>query len=269
MPKVMPYPGTQAVRRAVTLLKMFNEEHPQWKVTDLARHAKFKKSTASRLLIALEREGLLVFDPARDAYSLGPELIVLGGRAMRSNDLQSLSRSELQGLAEATGETASLEVLSVRDVLIIGEVLSGHLLSSGQTLGTRWPAFATSTGLAILAYRPEDEVEEALKAPLPKLTPKTITSTSELRRLILEARATGYAVAEEALELGYVAIGAPLRNESGYAVGAVSVGGPVIRITPDRVARIGELLRRAAERISSRLGHAAKSQTRKYGDTEK
>lgn len=262
MPKITPYPGTQAVRRAVALLKMFNEEHPQWRVTDLARQAKFTKSTVSRLLIAMEREGILAFDAARDTYALGPELIVLGGRAMRSNDLQSLCKSELQGLAEATGETASLEVLSGRDVLIVGEVLSGHLLSSGQTIGTRWPAFATSTGLAILAYRPEQEVEEALKSPLPKLTPKTITSVQELRRIIAEVKTTGYTVAEEALELGYIALGAPLRNESGYAVGAISVGGPIIRIAPDRVIRIGELLRRAAERVSSRLGYNAKDHAR-------
>src|SRR5262245_12218403 len=107
----VPYPGTQAVRRAVALLKAFTDEQPEWGLTELARALKLNKTTAYRLLTALEKEGFVARSPA-DAYRLGPEAIALGGRALRSNDLRSVSHAELEWLAQITKETATLEVFA-------------------------------------------------------------------------------------------------------------------------------------------------------------
>jgi IclR family transcriptional regulator, acetate operon repressor len=261
-----PVPGTQAVRRAIALLKLFTEEHPRWKLSDLARQAKLNKATVFRLLAALEREGLMVQE-IDETYSLGPEMAVLGGRALRANDLRSASHGELQTLGQTSGETASLEVLSGKDVLIVDEILGDHLLSGAQSLGTRWPAFATSTGLALLAQMPEAEAASVLKPPFPQFTPKTLTSLRAIQHEIAEARKRGFAVADETLEMGFIAIGAAVFNHENHAVAAISLGGPVLRIPRERVVQLGTMIRAAAQRISARLGftsdHAEVSERKK------
>ena len=105
-----------------------------------------------------------------------------------------------------------------------------------------------------MAFSPDDEVDAILKGPLPKITPKTITSVEILRKQLVEIRERGYSVADEALELGYVAIGAPVHDHDGEVLAAISVGGPTIRIA-GKSDEIGVLVRRAAERISIRLGY--------------
>lgn len=248
------YQGTQAVRRAISILKTFTDERPSWALTDLSKQLGLNKTTVFRLLAALENERLVVHDPEKETYTLGSEMIVLGGRALRSSSLRQVSREELKTLADTSGETASLEVLSGKEVIILDEVVGDHLMGGVPSIGTRWPAFATSTGKAILAFSPDDEVDAVLKGPLPKITPKTVTSAEILRKQLAEIRERGYSVADEALELGYVAIGAPVHDHDGEVIAAISIGGPTLRLG-GRSDEIGVLVRRAAERISIRLGY--------------
>jgi len=249
------YPGTQSVQRALSLLRIFTDAQPSWTLRDLAKRTKLNKTTLFRLLTALESEGLIVRDPVSETFRLGPEVIALGGRALRSNPLQTISRDELKSLAEKTRETATLEVLSGRDVVIVDEITGDRLLGGVAWIGTRWPAFATSTGLAILASLPPQEASEILKTPLSQITPKTITSPDQLRKEFQSIRQRGYAVADEALELGFLAVGAAILNHDGIVAGALSIGGPKIRLTSERIGELGTIVRNAAGRISTKLGY--------------
>jgi IclR family transcriptional regulator, acetate operon repressor len=249
------YPGTQAVVRAISLLKLFTDQQPEWSLTPLAEAAGLNKATAFRLLTALESEGLVVRAPDSERYRLGPGLVMLGGRAIRANSLRLVGHAELEALASATGETAALEALVGNEVLVLDEVAGSHIVSGAQYIGSRWPAHATSTGKAILAYLPQRQVAELLPAPLPSYLPNTITSTEALFAELARVRAAGYAVAREELEAGLVAIGAPLRNDEGRVVAAVSVAGPANRLTAARVPEIAAQLRAAAARISANLGY--------------
>ena len=257
--RTKPYAGTQAVLRAIALLKVFTDERASWSLAELVKHSGLNKTTVFRLLTALQSEGLITHNGDTDTYSLGSEMVVLGGRALRANDLRSASRSELKALARATGESASLEILVDREVLIIDEVQGEHLLSSGQWIGTRWPASATSTGKAILAYLPSAELEEILQEPLLRYTTDTITSMESFRRELAKVRQRGYAVANEELETGFVAIGAPVRNHHGEVIAAISIGGPAVRLGSQRIGQVGRTVRQSAERLSARLGYREKS----------
>jgi DNA-binding IclR family transcriptional regulator len=124
-----------------------------------------------------------------------------------------------------------------------------------QSIGSRWPLHATSTGLAILAFTPEAERNQLLTPPLTAVTGYTITDPAHLCRELEAICRRGYAVADEGLEVGLVAIGAPLYNHDGEIPAAISVAGPKVRLTPPRVAEIGALVREAAARISMRLGY--------------
>jgi DNA-binding IclR family transcriptional regulator len=250
-----PYPGARAVTRAVSLLKAFTDSQPEWGLSELAQAAGLNKTTTFRLLAALESEGLIARNPQTDAYRLGPEAIVLGGRALRANGLRAVSRAELEALAQETGETATLEVLTDSDALILDEVLSRHMIGGTPSIGTRWPAHTTSTGKTILAALPDDLLNTALPRRLPTPTDKSIADRETLRAELAKVRRQGYAVASEELEPGFVAIGAPVHDHNGQVIAAISVGGPKNRMPADRIAEIATLVKAAAERISKQLGH--------------
>jgi IclR family acetate operon transcriptional repressor len=252
--KTKPYPGTQAVLRAVSLLKVFNDERPEWGLTELSQEVHLNKTTTYRLLTALASEGMVARNSDNDTYRLGPAVIMLGGRALRSQDLRSLCRPELRALATACGETASLEILTDAEMLILDEVMGDYVISGGQAIGTRWPAHATSTGKSVLAHLARQKVTEILPVPLPEVTSQTITSLALLAVDLDRTRERGYALAVEELELGLVGVGAPLLNYDGDVVGAISLSGPTLRFTPDRFDKMGQLVRDAGRRISAQLG---------------
>jgi len=247
-------PGTQAVARAVGLLKAFSDARPAWRLTDLAKTARLHKATAHRLLAALEREGMVTRDPAGDLYRLGPEAIALGARAARASDLRALARPSLEGLSAATGETATLDVPVEGDMLILDEVQGGALVGASPEIGTRWPAHATSTGRALLACLGDAERRAMLRGRLTRHTDRTITSPVVLARELARVRRQGYAVAAEELERGYVAVGAAIRDQHGHPIAALCVGGPALRFAAARLPDLGARVRSAANRVSAQLG---------------
>ncbi len=250
-----PYPGTQSVLRAVSILKAFDDDHPEWHLSQLARKVDLHKTTTFRILSALESEGLIMRNKASDSYVLGPEIIVMGGRALRSNNLRAISRIELEKLATDTGETASLEIMNGHEMVIIDEILGDHLVSGVRSIGTRWPVHGASTGLALLAFWPEEELNNFLEKPLPKITPKTITQPDDMRYYLRQVACQGYAVADEMLEKDLVAIGSPLIDYNECAIGAISIYGPKSRINENRFAEIGRMIHQSSLRISARLGY--------------
>ncbi|MEP6730840.1 MAG: IclR family transcriptional regulator [bacterium] len=251
-----PYPGTQAVRRAFAVLKAFDSVHPQWSVSDLARHIGLHKTTTFRLLGALVREGMLEREDATGAYRLGAELIALGSQALRSTDLYNASHAELEAVARDTGETATIEILVGDEVVILDEVHGRYLVGGRPDFGLRFPAHATSTGKLLLAAERYEgrRVKAVRKVRLVKLTSKTITDPEELERELTKVWRQQFATAIDEIEDGYAALGAPIRNFEGRTVAAMSVGGARARFTRARIAELTVRVREAAMLVSERLG---------------
>ena len=158
------YPGTQAVLRAVRLLKAFGPAQGELALGDLVRLVGLNKTTTYRLLTALEAEGLVQRGPGGEGYRLGPELLALGSRALGASDLRHAGRGELSALASATRETASLEVLVGAHALILDEAMGSHLVGTTPSVGTRWPAHAASS-------RPHRTQREVTLLPAPRPAP--------------------------------------------------------------------------------------------------
>lgn len=249
-----PMAGTQSVLRALAMLEAFTDDQPAWNVSDLAEAIGLNRTTTYRLLTALESMELIARDPETDLYRLGSGLIALGSRALRANSVRDVSRSELEQLAEITGETATLEIPSGAEMVIIEEIPGEFVTSGSQHIGSRWPIYATSTGKAILSFATEKELMDLLPSRLAKLTAHTLTSRHALQDDLVEIQRRGYAIANEELELGFVAIGSAVRNAAGDPVAAISVGATAVRMPPQRVVEIGQLVRDAAGRISHQLG---------------
>jgi DNA-binding IclR family transcriptional regulator len=132
--------GTQAVRRAILLLRSFTDSHPERHPTELAEANSLNVSTAYHILRTLEREGLVVRPPYNRRYRLGPELIALGGSALRSNSLRTVARPIIQNPGEETGESTTLEVLARNQVIVFDEVAGAHVVTMSQDIGARLPA---------------------------------------------------------------------------------------------------------------------------------
>jgi len=254
--RAAPYSGTQAVRRAVALLKSFSDARPEQSLAELAGATRLHKTTAFRLLSALSAEGLVARVPDAETYRLGPEAIALGTRALRASDLRSLARPFLQDLVGRTGESCTIETLVEGDVFILDEQHRRESPLPTPSVGTRWPAHATSTGKVLLASLPDAALATRLVAPLARRARKTIRSLAALRRELRQVRARGYAIAVDELEDGYTALAAPVQDHDGRVVAALSVGGPGVRLPRERVrALIPELLQVAAA-LSRTLGNS-------------
>jgi IclR family acetate operon transcriptional repressor len=252
--KPTPYPGTQAVQRAMRLLRAVAAARADVGVVELARGAGLHKATAFRLLSALESAEMVQRGHSGDGYRLGPELLRLASQALGSDGLQAAAAPTLQALASETRETVTLEVLVGHEVLILDEVVGSHMIGAMPSRGTRWPAHATSTGKVLLAALPAGELADHLPSRLSSHTQRTVTEAAALRRELGRVRARGHAIALEELEPGFVAVGAPVHGADGAVVAAISVGGPRTRLAPARLQAIGLRLPAAAAAISERLG---------------
>jgi DNA-binding IclR family transcriptional regulator len=150
-------------------------------------------------------------------------------------------------------------VLVGRDVLILDEAAGDHVVASMPSLGTRWPAHATSTGKVLLAHLPDAALDSLLETPLEAATPRTIIDPVALRRELARVRSRGWALATEELEAGFVAVGAPIWSNrmqggsGGEVVAAISVGGPRSRLNQERAREIVRSLPAVTGRISARL----------------
>jgi DNA-binding IclR family transcriptional regulator len=252
--------GTQAVVRALRILHAFADARPEWTLADLSRELGLSKPTAFRLLLALEHEGLVVRHDTLNTYRLGPAAIELGARAQRANSVASAARPELETLTRATGETSSVEILAGDDTLILDEVQGGHLIGTSPSVGTRWPAHATSTGKVLLAAAVEEDPDlvrgmaRRTGGRLRGMTPSTIRSVPRLISELARVSRQGYATAVGELEAGYVAIGAPVRRHDGRILAAISLGGPSTRFSDARLPGLIRAVREAGGRISHRLG---------------
>ena len=252
--------GTQTVVRALRILRAFADARPEWSLADLSRELELSKPTAFRLLLALEHEGLVARHEPGGGYRLGPAAIELGARAQRANSVASAARPELEALTRATGETSSVELLAGEETLILDEVQGGHLIGTSPSVGTRWPAHATSTGKVLLAAavdRDRDLVRRMARhagGRLRGLTPCTIRSATRLSAELARVSRQGYSTAIGELEAGYVALGAPVRRHDGTVVAAISLGGPSTRFTDVRLPGLIKSVRESAARISQRLG---------------
>lgn len=258
---VPPPTGTQAVERAFAILRAFTDARREWALADLSRSLTLTKPTALRLLGVLERQGMVQRTVQGGGYRLGPTAIQLGALAQRANELPTAGRAELEQLAQLTGETASLEVLTGPEILVLDEVRGQFRGSSSEWVGARWPAHAAATGKVLLAAAREANSEgwrqfvASANGKLPRFTDRTITSMTRLGTELSAVIRQGYATAIEELESGYVGVAAPILDHAGQTVGAVCVGGPATRLSSRKLSQVIHQVVESAHLISLRLGH--------------
>jgi DNA-binding IclR family transcriptional regulator len=233
----------QSADRALAILAAFTPDRSSVRVSELARELGLHKSTVSRLLSILQARGLVRRDGVH--FAPGPELARLGALAVSSLPLAQVAREPLGRLAEITGETVNLAIRRGEEAVNVLQVQTTHFVGMTDWTGRGAPLHATANGKILLALG--DVAPGRLRA----MTDKTIVDRGALEAELSRVRARGYATAVEELEIGLVAVAAPVLDSQGACAGAVSVSGPAYRLEPEDAA--GPCLETAAE-ISRLLG---------------
>jgi DNA-binding IclR family transcriptional regulator len=243
----------QSVDRAVTIMEILAREGEAG-VTELAGELGVHKSTAFRLVSALEGRGMVAQDAQRGKYRLGMGVLRLAGATTARLDVVQESRPVTRALAVEVAETVNVTVPVGDEVLYVDQVAGPSVLQVRNWVGQRLPAHATSNGKVLLAFLPEPELSRWLAGRRERFTDRTITGRRELEQELALVRERGYATAADEMEFGLTTIAAPVRNAERRVVASVSASGPSFRIPPERIPEIAEAVRRAAAEISRRLG---------------
>jgi DNA-binding IclR family transcriptional regulator len=243
-------PGTLAIDRAAHLLALVLEADGPRALGELAGDAELPKSTASRLLGALERQGLVEQRGRRGGFGPGPVMVRFAHRGRIDRRIAELAQPHLDALAALSGETINLAVPAPLGVEHLAEVESRHFLGAGQWIGRRVPYHCTAVGKVLLAFGAADLPD----GPLAPLTPATIVDPARLAVELATVAREGCATAIDELETGLASLAAPVLTPGGEALAALSISGPSVRLDAQRVAELRPQLIHEARALGARLG---------------
>lgn len=222
-------------------------------LTELSHRAATNKVTVLRILANLEARDYVDRDDL-GRYSLGIRLLQLGLRKSAATDLRAVARPVLRDLRDQFDETVNLGVPSGSGILYLDILESSLSLRMAASAGARDDIHSTAIGKAIASRWNGHQQEQLASLPMAPKTTRTITSFTQLEQELARVRDRGYSIDDEENETGARCIGAPIFDHSGACVGAISVSGPAIRMTDDRIVQIAQAVQGAANAISERLG---------------
>jgi DNA-binding IclR family transcriptional regulator len=240
--------------RAVAVLEILGQSDAPLSLAEVCQKMGLHKSTAHRSLMVLERSALIE-RTQENRFRLGLKLYELGNRAVEQIDLRARVQPFFRRLSTQVGETVHLSVLQKASVVYLDKVEPNRRVCMSSKIGTSNPVYCTSMGKAMLAFQPEDVIEQIIaKIRFVRYTHKTLASREALMKALERVRRRGYAIDDEEIEVGVRCIGAPIFDEHHRAIAAVSVSGPASRITVQSATAIAEHLLRCCRDISSSLG---------------
>jgi len=256
-PASQPDYRVEALAKGLRVLSVFSERRPTWRITDIATEVSLPLPTAYRIVMTLTSEGYLEHLPSGE-YRPGVRVLTLGTAALRSLDLVELATPRLQELANRTGETVNLAVLTGDQVLYLVRLRNSDLVTANIRVGSRLPAVHTSIGKLLLAFLDGAELETAITADsfTGSAGPNAKRSLDELRPELATIRAQGWAMQDEELAYGLRSVAAPVRGESGTVIAGANLALPSRDWPVQRVAReLRPLVLETCREISRLLGH--------------
>lgn len=251
----------QALDRGLMLLGALAREGAVT-LTELALRIGMPPSSAHRLLVTMQKHGIVEFDEAAQTWAIGVEAFRIGSAFVNRTNLVEAGREVLRRLMEETGETANLAIADDGFVVFLSQVESHNPIRAFFLPGERGHLHASGIGKALLAELPRRDVEQTLqKMGLPKFTPKTITSPDPLFADLETTRERGWSFDDEERHSGMRCVAAAIFNSYGEAIAGISVSGPTVRFPDDAVGEIGPKVRRAAAEITRLIGGMAPDRT--------
>lgn len=247
----------QSVERCLDILESLAVAENGIGILDLSNRVSLHPSTVHRLLSTLLARGYVRQDSRNSRYSLGARTLALAQSFHEQHNIRTDAHPFLQRLMQESGETANLIVLDCDEAVYIDQVASARLVRMFASIGRHVPLHSTGCGKVLLAYLESPERSRILRERgLSRSTRYTITSATELERELADIRRRGYAVDDRENDEDVRCIAGPVRDHTGKVIAAVSVSGPVSRITKERVPELSRLVVDVSSQISAALGLA-------------
>lgn len=241
-----------SVLRALEVLDFFTVEEHELTLTEISKRMGMHKSSVYRILRTLESADLLQRDEATGKYRLSLKILELAGRVLGRYDLRSTAGPPMEELASKTGEIIHLSILDGKELVYLDKKGTGQVLTVSTKIGGKHPAYASAMGKVLLAHLPSEEIDKKIEElDLVPLTEHTITNPVELKRELIAIRDRGYALDNEEAFPGIRCIAAPIRDQAGKVVAAVSATVPLQRFDDDRIPKLAGQLMETASKISN------------------
>ena len=229
----------QSLVRGLAVIRAFDAEHPGLTLSEVARRAEITRAAAGRFLRTLEELGYVRGSAGSGVgrtFALTPRVLELGFSYLSALSIPEIVQPHLELLSREVDESVSAAVLDGGDIVYIARVPTRRIMSVRITIGTRFPAFATSMGRVLLAGLPDAARDELLAASvLPSLTERTVTDAAELRAELDRVRAQGWSLVDGELEPGLRSVAVPLHDRRGEVVAAVNVSTSATRDSVEHV----------------------------------
>ena len=246
--------NVSSLSKALHILKAFNKSS-SWRVGELSDELGFSKSTVSRLIQTLVEEDFLMENNSGPGYKIGSSLLALGGHFVSNHELYQEVAPVLNKLVLETGESAHIAVRNKHRVLYLNKHIGSYYSNINTQTGSLNPAHATSSGKVLLAYSTEEVIHTIVNGDLEAFTENTLTNPLKLLSEIQQVREQGFAVSKEELSEGNYSIAAPVYNYENEVTCAITIVGPIARLTKEKEERFVRLIIRSAREASERLGY--------------
>nr|WP_320132484.1 IclR family transcriptional regulator [uncultured Holophaga sp.] len=244
----------QALGRGLSMLSLFDVEHPEWGLDELSRATGTSKTTAYRMLRTLELKGFLAFDPRTERYHIGPATIPVAYLSLSYVGFARSTHPILERLAADTGETVELAVEGEGGAVVVDQVATRHPFKPNLPLGRVMRNLANSCVKALAAHLPPAARERLLRAPHPVLTPHTLTDPMRLAEELAEVLREGRAYDQEEQDLGICAVSVPVFGAGHQLKAILTVIAPVERFGVKERKRITEMARASAGELARVFG---------------
>lgn len=244
-----------SVNNALRILNSFTIEDREKRVTDLAIELDIGKSTVSRLLNTLLKEGYVKKDSQTQKYSLGTKILSLYSSLMATMDIIKEAKPILEELSLSTKESVQLAEIDGSNIIYIDQIKSTYPMQIFAHIGRINPIHCTSSGRVLLAYKDEEYINKILNEDLEKYTSYTIINKELLRKKLKEVKTLGYSLIENEFVDGIVSISAPIRDYKNNVIAAVSLVGPIQRLNGYKTKSYITKVKQSAFEISSKMGY--------------
>jgi len=245
----------KSINRAIGILEMMANQPREMGITELAEIMGIRKGTIHRFLSTLKETKFVQQNPENKKYSLGIRAFEIGKAVQLEKIYRDIMLPYLRNLLSRCGETVNAAILDYDEIVYIISLESKNFLRFHIQEGSRLPATCTALGKVLLSSLSEDNLEVMFpkKESFKILTPNSINNMAKLRKVLREVRKKGYAIDKEEAFLGVQCIAAPVRDNKGEIISAISISTPSIRMSQDKRGYLLKSLLETAQIISKEI----------------
>jgi IclR family pca regulon transcriptional regulator len=244
----------QSLERGLAVIRAFDRDHPSLSVSEVAEISHLTRAAARRFLLTLTHLGYVTERKGR--YQLAPRVLTLGYAYLSSLSFPEVALPFLERLVTQTREASEGAILDQNDIVYVVRVPGPALMTISVNIGERRPAHLTAMGRVLLADLPSEQLEKYLAhVELHKVLKRTITDRRKLRAELERVHRNGYALVNQELEEGLVAVAVPVHDRDGQTRAAINLSTHVGRKTVETMLSLVPLLKETAAGIEHTLAH--------------